>query len=76
MVDLSESFWIFLASGGFALAGLCVRYALKSACDKVECCCIKIHRNTEQEIRNDIEQPPSPNNSQQISRGELQSFTL
>jgi hypothetical protein len=75
MTVLSESFWIFLASGGFALAGLCVRYALKSACDKVECCCIKIHRNTEQETRN-IEDPPTPNNTQQISRGELQSFTL
>ncbi len=75
MTVLSESFWIFLASGSFALAGLCVRYALKSACDKVECCCIKIHRNTEQETRN-IEDPPNPNNTQEISRGELQSFKL
>lgn len=59
-MELSESFYILLVTGGFAFLGLAVRYALRSACDKVECCCIKIHRNTEQENRADIEEQSTP----------------
>jgi hypothetical protein len=55
MVELSETFYILVVTGGFAFLGLVVRYTLKSACDSVECCCIKIHRNTEQENREDVE---------------------
>jgi len=60
MVELSETFFILLITGGFAFMGLSVRYALKSKCDKVECLCLKIHRNTDEELP-DVEQPPSPN---------------
>jgi hypothetical protein len=42
--ELSESFYITLIATASALLGLCVRYALRSKCDRVECCCIKIHR--------------------------------
>ncbi len=42
--DLSESFYITLVATASALIGLCVRYALRSKCDRVECGCIKIHR--------------------------------
>jgi len=68
MPELSESFYILLVTGGFAFLGLAVRYALKSACDSVECCCIKIHRNTEQENRVDIEEPQTPNRQENVER--------
>ena len=61
MQELSETFWILLTTSGFAFMGLVIRFCLKSKCDSVECGCIKIHRNTEQEV--DIEEPPSPNQS-------------
>ena len=55
----NETFWISFVSiaSGLFLASL--KYALKSKCDKVECCCFKIHRNTEQELP-DLESPPTP----------------
>ena len=67
-MELSESFYILLVTGGFAFLGLAVRYALRSACDRVECCCIKIHRNTEQENRTDIEEPQTPTRQEYIER--------
>lgn len=63
-MELSETFWILLTTSGFATIGLIVRFCLKSKCDRIECGCIKIHRNTEQEA--DVESPPSPT-SQQIN---------
>jgi hypothetical protein len=68
MPELSESFYILLVTGGFAFLGLAVRYALRSACDSVECCCIKIHRNTEQENRVDIEDQSTPNRQENVER--------
>jgi hypothetical protein len=68
MPELSESFYILLVTGGFAFLGLVVRYALKSACDTVECCCIKIHRNTEQENLVDIEDQSTPNRQENVER--------
>jgi len=59
MVELSETFFILLVTGGFTFLGLTVRYMLKSKCDSVQCLCLKIHRNTLEEIP-DVEQPPSP----------------
>jgi hypothetical protein len=59
MAQLSETFFILLITGGFAFLGLSVRYALRSKCDSVECGCLKVHRNTAEEIA-DVEEPATP----------------
>lgn len=59
MPDLSETFFILIVTGGFAFLGLTVRYCLRSKCDRIECGCIKIHRNTAEELP-DTEQPSTP----------------
>jgi hypothetical protein len=46
---ISEIYLTFLTTTVVALFGLVIRVCYKSKCDKVEVCCIKIHRNTEQE---------------------------
>ena len=55
----NETFWISFISVMSGLLIISIKYCLKSKCDKVECCCIKIHRNTEQERDEPISQSPS-----------------
>jgi hypothetical protein len=47
-------FWSFFitSSIGFVLA--LARFAYKSKCSKIDFCCIKIERNTEAEVKEDI----------------------
>ena len=52
MVDYSEGFWITLTGLIIGFMGLTIRICLKSKCDMVECCCIKIHRSVEERIEN------------------------
>jgi len=54
MVSMSEIFYVGLYTTlvGFVLA--IARYAYKSKCSKIDICCIKIERNTEGEIKEDI----------------------
>jgi len=40
----SEAFWISIAGLLFGFLGLTIRVCLKSKCDRVDCCCLKIHR--------------------------------
>ena len=72
-MELSETFYILVVTGGFAFLGLVVRYTLRSKCDSVECGCIKIHRNTAEET-NDVETPPTPNRQENVER--IQYATL
>lgn len=63
MVSMTEIFWVGLYTAliGFVLA--IARYAYKSKCSKIDFCCIKIERNTEGEIKEDIlemERHPEP----------------
>lgn len=44
MVDYSEGFYITLGGLIFGFLGLSIRMCLKSKCDSVQCCCLKIHR--------------------------------
>ena len=44
MTDYSEGFYITIGGLLFGFLGLTIRYCLKSKCDRVECCCMKIHR--------------------------------
>lgn len=53
-------FWIILAGVMSSFFGLTLRACLKSKCDEVNCFCLKIHRNTEQETNTEL---TLPNNS-------------
>ena len=54
MVSMSEVFWVGVYTSliGFVLA--LTGFAYKSKCSKIDFCCIKIERNTEGEIKEDI----------------------
>jgi len=49
MVDYSEGFWITLTGLVIGFLGITVKMCLKSKCDEVNICCIKIHRAVELE---------------------------
>lgn len=54
-------FWITITGILSGVVGLTIRTLLKSKCDKVDCFCLKIHRNTEQEHDEPISRTPSSN---------------
>jgi hypothetical protein len=64
-MELTEIFWtIFVATTSALVFGL-VKACLKSKCDEVSCCCIKIHRNIEaeeDEHKFDVEHNQNPVN--------------
>ena len=55
---LSEVFWSFFLTSiiGLLLKGASIIY--KSKCKTVECCCIKIDRDIEAEVKVDVAIPP------------------
>ena len=54
-MGLSEVFLSFLVSSIIACILAVGNQLYKSKCDKIEMCCIKIHRNVE--VESDVEQP-------------------
>ena len=54
-MNLSEVWYAMLLStlAGFSLTVL--KYAYKSKCSSVECCCLKIKRNIDAEVKEDLE---------------------
>ncbi len=61
----NETFWISFISICSGLFIISLKYCLKSKCDKVKCCCLEIHRNTEQEIP-EMDSPININRSRDI----------
>jgi len=55
MVELSEMFWTFFLTSiaGFILA--LGRICYKSKCSSIDFCCVKIIRNVDAEVKEDIE---------------------
>ena len=49
MTDLTETFWVAFVGTIIGFLGLTLKMCLKSKCDNVEVCCIKIRRNVEVE---------------------------
>jgi hypothetical protein len=47
---LSEIFLSFVVASASALCGIMIKVLYESKCKKVECCCIKIERDTAGEI--------------------------
>ena len=65
-MELSEMFWSVLVATVSGLIFGLVKACLKSKCDEVSCCCIKIHRNIkaeEEEHKFDVEHNRSPINN-------------
>ena len=58
---LTEVFLSFVISSGIACILALAQYLFKSKCDKIECCCIKIHRNVELESNENLPQIELPN---------------
>lgn len=56
-VEMSEVFWTFFITSmiGLLLKGGSMLY--KSKCKTVECCCIKIDRDVEAEVKADVAEP-------------------
>jgi hypothetical protein len=50
---LSETFWSVFCGLAFAFLGLTIKACLRSKCDNVEICGLKIHRNVEVEEKID-----------------------
>ena len=50
MSDLSETFWVAFVASIIGFLGLSLKMCLKSKCDSIEICGLKIHRNIEAEI--------------------------
>jgi len=50
MSDLSETFWVAFVASIIGFLGLSLKMCLKSKCDSIEFCGLKIHRNIEAEI--------------------------
>ena len=51
MTDFTEPIVISIIGGSIAVLSLIFRLMYKSKCDTIEIGCIKIHRNTAQEIQ-------------------------
>lgn len=51
---MSEVFWVGLYTAGIGFVLAIARFAYKSKCSKIDMCCIRIERNTEAEVKEDI----------------------
>jgi hypothetical protein len=63
---LSEVFWTSFVLSVSAMFGLSLRMCLRSRCDRVDCLCLKIHRDTQLESleagNNRIQEEPELDN--------------
>lgn len=55
MAELSEMFWTFFLTSVAAFILALGRICYKSKCSSIDFCCIKIIRNVEVELKEDIE---------------------
>ena len=60
--DLTGSFWIAIGTMVFAFFGLIVRYSYKSKCKNISCCCLRIERDIEDELKEDLEEMKNKGN--------------
>jgi len=51
MTDFTEPIVISIIGGSIAVLSLIFRLMYKSKCDSIEIGCIKVHRNTSQELQ-------------------------
>lgn len=65
---LSETFWIAFVSTMTASCLVTMRWCYRSKCSNVKFCCLQIERDVAGEESLDVQQPPSPTNSNKIER--------
>jgi hypothetical protein len=68
MTELSETFWALLLTtlSGFVLMAL--KYCYKSKCSEINLCCLKITRNVEAEVKEDLELGREKENESQSNK--------
>ena len=75
MADISQGidayFWLSLSTLFCTSIGLIIRYAYRSKCSSVSCCCLKITRDIETEEKEDLD----PHHRASVSLDFLQETT-
>jgi hypothetical protein len=68
MGEMSEVFWAAFVTTivGFLLA--IGKFCYKSKCSQIEICCIKITRNIDAEVREDLEMGDSSKNNEETKK--------
>lgn len=62
----NETFWISFISIVTGVIVISIKYCLKSKCDTIECLCLKIHRNTNEERDEPETISRSPSNGRDV----------
>jgi len=55
-MEMSEVFWTFVVTSAIGFILAIAKFCYKSKCSSIELCCIKIVRNTEVEMQEDLAQ--------------------
>ena len=71
--DLNGAFWITIGGIVSALLGVFVKSMYQSKCSEVDLCCIKIKRNIDAEVHEDLATNSLASNKQSVSTNTLAS---
>ena len=58
---VNAMFYLSMSTIVFTAITLSIRFCYKSKCSEVECCCIKIKRDVQVELEEDLNQPEKNN---------------
>ena len=58
---VNAMFYLSMSTIFFTAITLSIRFCYKSKCSEVECCCIKIKRDVQVELEEDLNQPEKNN---------------
>jgi hypothetical protein len=68
MGEMSEVFYTFLITSLIGLILAVGKICYKSKCSQIDLCCIKITRNIDAEVREDLEMGDSTKNNEETKR--------
>ena len=63
-IEMSEVFWSFFITSVIGLMLAIGKICYKSKCSQIDICCIKVTRNIEAEVREDLEMGDSTKNNE------------
>jgi hypothetical protein len=64
-IEMSEVFWSFFITSIIGLMLAIGKICYKSKCSQIDICCIKVTRNIEAEVREDLEMGDSSKNNEE-----------
>jgi hypothetical protein len=64
-IEMSEVFWSFFITSVIGLMLAIGKICYKSKCSQIDICCIKVTRNIEAEVREDLEMGDSSKNNEE-----------